>query len=55
MGANEISAGTKLESLKKKLRKMSPGKAKKAIEAFLKKCGDTKAGARARALLPKDR
>lgn len=52
---DELAAGKKLETLKRKLQKMSSSKAKKAIDAFLKKYADTKAGPRARALLPKDR
>ena len=49
----EITAGQKLVTLKKKLRKMSPGKARKAVDAFVKKYGDTKAGPKAEALRPK--
>ena len=49
----EITAGEKLAALKKKLAKLSPSKAEKAIDAFLKKYGDTKAGPKAKALRPK--
>lgn len=49
----EITAGDKLAALKKKLLKLSPSKARKAIDAFLKKYGDTQAGPKAKALRPK--